>query len=92
MYTIGKLRTSAPEDIERHCKDLAMFLQVSDEKYVCECNLSDDLMISPWYAEILRMNYTLRTEKAFPNLSVGIRTILIFFTSAGAESLKTSAD
>jgi hypothetical protein len=68
-----------------------MFLKVSDEKDVSECDLFDELVIcrnivdeSETPLQVLR---TLKKcNEAFPNLSVAIRIMLtIPITSAGAE-------
>jgi len=91
LYKIGKLRTSTQEDIRKHCKDLAMFLKVGDEKDVSECDLFDELVICRNIVDEsetpLQVLCTLKKcNGAFPNLSVAIRIMLIIpITSAGAE-------
>lgn len=45
LYTIGKLRSVTEEDIRKHCKDLALQLQVGDENDVCPSGLFDELLV-----------------------------------------------
>lgn len=91
LYTIGKLRSVTEEDIRKHCKDLALQLQVGDENDLCLSDLFDELLIcrnivdeSATPIEVLCK--LKKFSGAFPNLSIALRIMMtIPITSADAE-------
>lgn len=45
LYNFNDLKTFTHERIRQHCNDLALYLQIGDEKDICACDLFDEIMI-----------------------------------------------